>query len=232
MRYQRNPEWEPDMSDPSITDIVCKHFLEAAEKKHYGWFWTCPNGGDACKYRHCLPAGHVLSRDVEEEEVEEEETIEEIIERERAALPPGGTPVTFESFQRWKESIEKRRVEAVEAKRVAEAKKTGGKGLHLLTGRDLFAYDPTLFVDDDDAAAEDDYEEDEAYWEEVVNQNQQTLNEANREAAEGPAKETTGAGSDEGEDCKRREGGGDPPIRADLFLDDGQLPDDLDQLDD
>ncbi|KAG8648473.1 hypothetical protein MANES_08G001802v8 [Manihot esculenta] len=27
------------------TDIVCKYFLEAVEKKQYGWFWVCPNGG-------------------------------------------------------------------------------------------------------------------------------------------------------------------------------------------
>ena len=39
------------------TAIVCKYFLEAVEKKQYGWFWHCPNGGDACKYRHCLPEG-------------------------------------------------------------------------------------------------------------------------------------------------------------------------------
>lgn len=42
------------------TDIVCKHFLEAVERKQYGWFWVCPNGGDSCKYRHCLPEGETL----------------------------------------------------------------------------------------------------------------------------------------------------------------------------
>ncbi|GLJ45729.1 hypothetical protein SUGI_0962340 [Cryptomeria japonica] len=26
-------------------DIVCKYFLEAVEKKQYGWFWVYPNGG-------------------------------------------------------------------------------------------------------------------------------------------------------------------------------------------
>jgi hypothetical protein len=32
------------------TKIICKFFLDAVEKKQYGWFWKCPNGGD-CKYR-------------------------------------------------------------------------------------------------------------------------------------------------------------------------------------
>ncbi|KAK2647686.1 hypothetical protein Ddye_015175 [Dipteronia dyeriana] len=42
------------------TDIVCKYFLEAVEKKQYGWFWVCPNGGKDCHYRHALPPGYVL----------------------------------------------------------------------------------------------------------------------------------------------------------------------------
>ena len=41
------------------TDIICKFFLEAVEKKQYGWFWQCPNGGKDCKYRHALPPGYV-----------------------------------------------------------------------------------------------------------------------------------------------------------------------------
>ena len=45
------------------TDIICKHFLEAVEKRTYGWFWECPNGGDKCQYRHALPEGYVLKRD-------------------------------------------------------------------------------------------------------------------------------------------------------------------------
>jgi Zinc finger C-x8-C-x5-C-x3-H type (and similar) len=44
---------------PKQTEIVCKYFLDAIEKEIYGWFWTCPNGGSACKYRHALPAGFV-----------------------------------------------------------------------------------------------------------------------------------------------------------------------------
>jgi hypothetical protein len=36
---------------------VCKFFLDALEKRLYGWFWVCPNGGDKCQYRHALPPG-------------------------------------------------------------------------------------------------------------------------------------------------------------------------------
>lgn len=39
---------------------VCKFFLGAIEKKTWGWFWVCPNGGDKCPYRHALPPGFVL----------------------------------------------------------------------------------------------------------------------------------------------------------------------------
>jgi hypothetical protein len=41
------------------TEIVCRFFLDAVEKRQYGWFWNCPNGKD-CKYRHALPPGYVL----------------------------------------------------------------------------------------------------------------------------------------------------------------------------
>jgi hypothetical protein len=39
------------------TDIVCRFFLDAVEKKQYGWFWTCPNG-ESCGWwgdSQCLP---------------------------------------------------------------------------------------------------------------------------------------------------------------------------------
>ena len=43
----------------TTTDKVCKHFIEAVENGKYGWFWTCPNGGDKCMYKHSLPPGYV-----------------------------------------------------------------------------------------------------------------------------------------------------------------------------
>jgi hypothetical protein len=44
----------------TTTDKVCKFFVEAIEEGKYGWFWTCPNGGDKCMYKHSLPAGYVF----------------------------------------------------------------------------------------------------------------------------------------------------------------------------
>jgi len=61
---------------------VCKYFLEAVEKKQYGWFWACPNGGKDCHYRHALPPGYVLKSqmkallDEEAEKISIEEEIE------------------------------------------------------------------------------------------------------------------------------------------------------------
>jgi hypothetical protein len=43
----------------TTTDKVCKFFIEAVEEGKYGWFWTCPNGGDKCMYQHKLPQGYV-----------------------------------------------------------------------------------------------------------------------------------------------------------------------------
>jgi hypothetical protein len=41
----------------TTTDKVCKYFIQAVEDGKYGWFWTCPNGGNNCMYRHSLPPG-------------------------------------------------------------------------------------------------------------------------------------------------------------------------------
>lgn len=63
------------------------------------------------------------------------------------------TPVTEETFMAWME--EKKRRRAAEAKRKVEAefkKKKGGKGLSVLSGRDLYEYKRDLFdkTEDDD----------------------------------------------------------------------------------
>jgi hypothetical protein len=34
----------------NATNIICKFFLDAVEKRQYGWFWKCPNGTE-CKYK-------------------------------------------------------------------------------------------------------------------------------------------------------------------------------------
>ncbi|KAM1648231.1 hypothetical protein ACFX1Q_010270 [Malus domestica] len=81
------------------TDIVCKYFLEAVEKKQYGWFWVCPNGGKNCHYRHALPPGYVLKSQMKAllEEESEKIPIEEEIENQRAKLTTS-TPMTPDLF--------------------------------------------------------------------------------------------------------------------------------------
>lgn len=129
------------------------------ESNKYGHFWKCPNG-ETCKYKHSLPPGYVLNpkkKATEEVDDDEEETpLEEIIEAERAKMIAAGkavTPCTLENFNAWKE----RKKLAREAE-LAEMKKEEKKrpGLAVLSGRDLFTYDPSLFIDDEGA-------DDEAY---------------------------------------------------------------------
>lgn len=116
------------------TDIVCKHFLDAIERSLYGWFWVCPNGGTACKYRHALPPGYVFKtraeREAEKSKKVDEISIEEIIEQQRAKLgPSGGTPVTAETLAKWKaDKIARKKVEE-EKRRKEEMKKGGGRGI-------------------------------------------------------------------------------------------------------
>jgi len=65
---------------------VCKHFLQAIEKGLYGWFWTCPNGGDKCIYRHALPPGFVFKKAKGDNDNEGTITIEELVEQEVCML--------------------------------------------------------------------------------------------------------------------------------------------------
>lgn len=87
-------------------------------------------------------------------------TLEDEIESKRQKLVmelkasgKPGTPVTPETFNIWQDKKRKRRAE--EAKKLVEAelkKKKGGKGLSILSGRDLYEYKKELFVDDENAA--------------------------------------------------------------------------------
>ena len=138
----------------TTTEIVCKYFLEAIENKKYGWFWECPNGGDSCKYRHALPPGFVLKSQMKktaEADAAEQITLEEFLETERHAIKKI-TPVTAETFAAWK----KARLTAQDADNKARALKReseykAGKLSGMVSGRDLFVYNPDLFKDDDEA---------------------------------------------------------------------------------
>ncbi|XP_061193130.1 zinc finger CCCH domain-containing protein 15-like [Saccostrea echinata] len=144
---------EHEKSLPKTT-IICKYFLEAVESSKYGWFWECPNGGKKCHYKHCLPPGFVLKKDQKKEEKGETITIEELIEKERAALGGGTTKVTLESFLKWKE---RKRKEKIEQAKAAQEKKRAdykaGKAFGI-SGREMFEFNPDLVGEDDDEATE------------------------------------------------------------------------------
>lgn len=84
-------------------------------------------------------------------------TLEDAIEEQRTKLRAElqaqgktGTPVTPETFAEWQEKKRKLRAEAMKKKVEAEfKKKKGGKGLSVLSGRDLYEYKRDLFNDKD-----------------------------------------------------------------------------------
>ncbi|OCK86413.1 hypothetical protein K432DRAFT_827 [Lepidopterella palustris CBS 459.81] len=121
MSKQGNPK--------TTTDKVCKYFIEAVENGKYGWFWQCPNGGDNCKYKHSLPPGFILK--TKEQRAAEKAlmdksplstlTLEDFLESERHKLTGNLTPVTPETFAKWKkERLDKKQAEE-EAKAMKEA---------------------------------------------------------------------------------------------------------------
>eukprot|EP00441_Pelagodinium_beii_P031883 CAMPEP_0197624896 /NCGR_PEP_ID=MMETSP1338-20131121/4400_1 /TAXON_ID=43686 ORGANISM="Pelagodinium beii, Strain RCC1491" /NCGR_SAMPLE_ID=MMETSP1338 /ASSEMBLY_ACC=CAM_ASM_000754 /LENGTH=353 /DNA_ID=CAMNT_0043195149 /DNA_START=31 /DNA_END=1090 /DNA_ORIENTATION=+ len=165
--------------------------------------------------------------DVEAEVAPDERPIEEIIEERRAALPPGGTPVTLETFKAWKETREAERLAQVETDRQKSAKKDGTKGLVGMSGRDLFTYDASLFVDDDGAVSADEYDEREEDPEddedddgktrgvaaELAEDNEEDEGETEEEGGE-PASSSGAKGSEEAPTG---------PINETLFMDEGDL---------
>ncbi|XP_073289367.1 zinc finger CCCH domain-containing protein 11-like isoform X2 [Primulina huaijiensis] len=162
------------------TDIVCKHFLEAVEKKQYGWFWVCPNGGKECHYRHALPPGYVLKSQMKAllEEEAEKLSIEEEIENQRAKVSTT-TPMTPELFMQWRQKKMEEREAGLAAQRAERAKNDR------MSGRELFLSDSSLFVDD--AEAYDKYQR-----EEEPDPEQKTQLQVNKDQAmDGPSSSTT-----------------------------------------
>ncbi|GMY14674.1 zinc finger CCCH domain-containing protein 11-like isoform X2 [Fagus crenata] len=167
------------------TDIVCKYFLEAVEKKQYGWFWVCPNGGKDCHYRHALPPGYVLKSQMKAllEEETEKIPIEEEIENQRAKLTTS-TPMTPELFMQWKKKKIAERDAGLASQQAERAKNDR------MSGRELFLSDSSLFVDDAEAYDKYQREPESDVAEQKVNDNS---------AANGPSGSTK-ACDDAGED--------------------------------
>ncbi|XP_023905774.1 zinc finger CCCH domain-containing protein 21 [Quercus suber] len=128
------------------TEIVCKYFLDAVEKKQYGWFWSCPNGGKECHYRHALPPGYILKSQMKAllEEESDKIPIEEEIENQRAKVTTT-TPMTPDLFFQWKNKKTEEREAGLAAQRADRAKNDR------MSGRELFLADASLFVDDAEA---------------------------------------------------------------------------------
>ncbi|KAK3644794.1 Translation machinery-associated protein 46 [Elasticomyces elasticus] len=137
----------------TTTDKVCKFFIEAVENQKYGWNWSCPNGGDKCMYKHSLPPGFVLK--TKEQRAAEKAlmdksplatlTLEDFLESERHKLTGTLTPVTPETFAKWKqERLDKKAAEA-EAQKMKEA-----------TGRAMFEKGGWEESGDEDSDSDDD----------------------------------------------------------------------------
>jgi len=135
------------------TDIICKFFLDAVENNKYGWFWTCPEGGTNCKYRHALPPGFVLKKDKKKlDEKKDEISLEELIEQRRAELGARTdlTPVNIESFVKWKKRKLAEKIEK-EKKESSKKKKEFSSGVRTgMSGREMFMFDPKMVAQEDD----------------------------------------------------------------------------------
>lgn len=143
---------ESEKSKPK-TAIICKHFLDALENSKYGWFWACPNG-EKCIYRHALPPGFVLKKDLKKEDKTEKISLEDLIERERASLGHDVTKITLESFLQWKERKRKEKIAAREAEQSKKKADFKAGKLVGISGRQMFEFNPELMTCDDDGDEE------------------------------------------------------------------------------
>ncbi|KAL2815132.1 hypothetical protein BJX63DRAFT_169874 [Aspergillus granulosus] len=137
----------------TTTDKVCKYFIEAVENQKYGWFWVCPNGGDKCMYKHSLPPGFVLK--TKEQRAAEKAlmdksplntlTLEDWLESERHKLTGNLTPVTPETFAKWKKDRLDKKAAEEQAQKAKEA-----------TGRTLFESGNWRTEESDEESEDDD----------------------------------------------------------------------------
>ncbi|KAM5531792.1 hypothetical protein V8D89_014562 [Ganoderma adspersum] len=141
----------------TTTDIVCKYFIQAIETEKYGWFWECPNG-ENCHYRHALPPGFVLKsqkKAIEDAEKANAISLEEFLEVERHKLGTNLTPVTPETFAKWKRTRMDKKLAEDEALRKAKDEKHAAGKSSGMSGRDLFTYNPEWFEDEEEADEDD-----------------------------------------------------------------------------
>ncbi|KAI9551410.1 hypothetical protein GHT06_021743 [Daphnia sinensis] len=226
------------------TDIICKHFLDAVEKNKYGWFWQCPSG-ESCIYRHALPPGFVLKKDKKKEDKKEEISLEDLVEKERAALGPKQTKVTLETFLAWKKRKLREREESSNKENTRkQAAFKAGRSVGI-SGREMFTFNPDLARDDnmedgdeafDTANLPIEEEESEVYRELDLNalacvgtdvDGSGTVAPASREYQLVDVEESTKNGNAESID----EAAASVPIDENLFADEDDLDDLEDELD-
>jgi hypothetical protein len=164
----------------TTTDKVCKYFIQAVEDAKYGWLWTCPNGGNNCMYRHSLPPGYGCAHSfffdlqliwcrfvlkTKEQRAAEKAlmdksplktlTLEDFLESERHKLTGTLTPVTPETFAKWKkERLDKKAAEE-EARKAKEA-----TGKAMFESGDWKGSDDESDEDDDEDEDDDDDDDD------------------------------------------------------------------------
>ncbi|KAJ7426760.1 Zinc finger CCCH domain-containing protein 15 [Willisornis vidua] len=137
---------DEDLEKDTMDNWDEKKLEEVVNKKH--------GGGDNCMYRHALPPGFVLKKDKKKEEKQDEISLEDLIEKERAALGPNVTKITLECFIAWKRRKRQEKIDKAEQdmeRRKADFK--AGKAL-VISGREVFEFRPEL-VDADDEEADD-----------------------------------------------------------------------------
>ena len=82
-------------------------------------------------------------------------SLEEFLESARHKLGPNLTPVTPESFAKWKKERQDKRVAEEEAQRQKKATQAQANKLAGLSGREMFALNPDMFGDEDDGDDDD-----------------------------------------------------------------------------
>ena len=147
----------------------------------------CPNGGDKCMYKHSLPPGFVLK--TREQRLAEKAamdkspmatlTLEEWLESERHKLTGDLTPVTPESFARWKQQRMDKKAAEEQAKQAKEA-----------TGR-------TMFEKGGWEGSDDEEDDDDGAWNLAALRKETEAMRARKEE-ERLAKEFGGGGTEEG----------------------------------
>ncbi|XP_013782388.1 zinc finger CCCH domain-containing protein 15-like [Limulus polyphemus] len=161
----RDEDSMENWDEAKLKEVVETKHGEADKKKpptnivSYGWFWDCPNGGDKCHYRHALPPGFVLNKDKKKnQEKKDDISLEDLVEKERAALGSNLCKITFETFLAWKKKKiqdKKEKAQVEQDRKKAEFK----AGHHIgLSGREMFTFNPELALEvqmDEDEAAYD-----------------------------------------------------------------------------